>query len=400
MSLTIADLQDGPAVDGWLRFSPSVAARHEAETGDTRIAELRRAIYFGLVFYNIYNFTSMVLSPDIFWLGVAARVGVVTPTSLVLAYLIGRVGPVWRERLVVNGMIGAILTPIFLFWLSRAPLSSYMFAEIPLSLVFGNMVLPLRFRDAALFSAVSCAAAFVAVLTKSALDGALTPAFLIQFATATAFTLFANYQTERLRCAHYLATLAAVLRSEAAEGSARILSDISDTDALTGLPNRRHLDRWLDEAFARPGAIAVMMLDIDHFKLFNDALGHPAGDECLRAVAGVLSGLKARGDCFVARYGGEEFTIALSPVDALEAARVAASVVKGLEAVQIPHPARNDGLGVVTASVGVALRPDGSTASRSQALKWADEALYEAKRRGRNRYVFANARPAPVRAQA
>ena len=400
MSLTIAELEDARPVDRWLRFAPLVAARYEAETGAARVAESRNAIYFGLGFYNVYNFTSLVLSPDIFWLGVGARVVLVTPTSLALAYLVGRVGPVWRERLILNGMIGAILTPIFLFWLSRAPYSAYMFAEIPLSLVFGNMVLPLRFRDAVTFSFASCAAAFAAVLSKPGLDSVLAPAFLIQFATATAFTLFANFQTERLRCGHYVATLAAVLRSEAAEGSARRLSDISDTDALTGLPNRRHLDRWLDEVFAKAGSVAVMMLDIDHFKLFNDALGHPAGDECLRAVAGVLSSLKGRGDCFVARYGGEEFTIVLAPVDPLEAARVASVIVRGLEAAQLAHPARLDGTRVLTASVGVALRAEGSTASRAQVLKMADEALYEAKRRGRNRYVFADSRGSGLLAQA
>ncbi|WP_159995750.1 diguanylate cyclase domain-containing protein [Roseomonas sp. 18066] len=185
------------------------------------------------------------------------------------------------------------------------------------------------------------------------------------------------------------------------------LSALATTDGLTGLANRRHLDEALarawQQAVERGAPLAVLLLDIDHFKLFNDQYGHPAGDAALRATAGAIRRCIRDKDDLAARYGGEEFAVILPGAEAAGAARVAERVRQAIAGLAIPH-ARHP-LGHVTASIGIAaLLPaaqlaaaadapdDGAPAAPpgpEQLLAAADAALYEAKRQGRNRTIAA-----------
>ncbi|KQT82153.1 hypothetical protein ASG48_16030 [Aurantimonas sp. Leaf443] len=373
-----------------------MADRHESEFGARRVADMRQAIYFGLALYNVFNLTSVVLMPDIVWLSVALRVALVTPVSLFLAWAIGAVSARNRERLVLGGVLNAYLIPLFLFWYSAAPFDAYTFSEFTLTLVFANMVLALRFRDAVVFTGLAFAFTVLAIATKAGLPFGLRWVFVLQSATACLFALYANQRMEHRRCADYLAALQARLRGEAAEEARRAFQDLAVTDALTGLPNRRLLEQRLDAWFAAPTDIAVMMIDIDHFKAFNDALGHPAGDDCLRRVSEVLERVTAGPDAFCARFGGEEFTVLARGIADLEAARLARALLLALEGAGIAHPARSDGEGVVTASVGIAMRRKGEEASKEAVLSAADRALYEAKRRGRNCFSLDLGSPLPL----
>lgn len=158
-----------------------------------------------------------------------------------------------------------------------------------------------------------------------------------------------------------------------------VLVQAASTDSLTGLRNHRAFQESLlslvqmAERHGQP--LALIMLDIDHFKQFNDRFGHPAGDELLRQVASVLR-RSARAYDVVARYGGEEFAILLPNTDLEEAIRVAERLRQQIAAIQNPHAP-------VSASFGVAAYRRGS--APATLLYEADSALYEAKRRGRNR---------------
>jgi diguanylate cyclase (GGDEF)-like protein len=171
----------------------------------------------------------------------------------------------------------------------------------------------------------------------------------------------------------------------------RALSDrlaaLSTTDPLTGVPNRRALDEHLADEMARARRygtpLAVVMLDLDHFKRLNDHYGHAAGDNVLRHVARVLEGEKRRGDT-IARYGGEEFVAILSHADST-AAQIWAERVRarlGASAVEIAGTIVN-----VTASFGVAAAAGEGVPAGQTLLEAADSALYDAKARGRNRVV-------------
>jgi diguanylate cyclase (GGDEF)-like protein/PAS domain S-box-containing protein len=183
----------------------------------------------------------------------------------------------------------------------------------------------------------------------------------------------------------------------AAERANLALRDLALVDALTGLPNRRRFDiAWGIEVSraAREGlALAVIMVDLDDFKAYNDACGHLAGDECLRLVARAIAGVARRPGDLVARYGGEEFVMLLPNTGAAGGEAAAEQVVQAVARLRLTHRGSRDG--IVTVSCGVAAVAPGETAWPAHGLlDSADRALYEAKQGGRNRVARALARVA------
>ncbi|MET0352286.1 MAG: diguanylate cyclase, partial [Rhizobacter sp.] len=174
------------------------------------------------------------------------------------------------------------------------------------------------------------------------------------------------------------------------------LEKLSTEDALTGLDNRRRFDRALRDArnqapsASGPGRregdagfpLALAMIDVDHFKCFNDRFGHPAGDECLRRVARALRGAQLRPTDVVARYGGEEFAVVLPQCTAEGAMAVAERIRRAVEAEQIPGAM--SGSSWVTVSVGVCVAPHAADFHDEDLVRCADSALYAAKQAGRN----------------
>lgn len=161
-------------------------------------------------------------------------------------------------------------------------------------------------------------------------------------------------------------------------------------DPLTGLFNRHFmeiaLDRELRRASRQAKTVAVLMLDVDHFKKFNDTFGHEAGDAVLREVAETLR-QAVRSEDIVCRYGGEEF-VAILPELSLEGALDRAELLRRMVS-EIRTRYRGDGLREVTISIGVAMYPQ-TCETLEQILRAADRALYEAKHQGRNRVVLAD----------
>lgn len=162
-------------------------------------------------------------------------------------------------------------------------------------------------------------------------------------------------------------------------------------DPLTGLYNRRYLDNTLERELAhcqREGkALSLIMIDVDHFKKYNDCYGHQAGDNCLRNVADALQACAKRASDLVARYGGEEFTLVLADTNCADAQRVAESVRLSIEALAMPHEQSDSGR--VTVSVGVAVMTEHSYREVENLLRAADLALYRAKQSGRNQVQLA-----------
>lgn len=165
------------------------------------------------------------------------------------------------------------------------------------------------------------------------------------------------------------------------------LQALSQRDGLTGLFNRRTYEekvasQWAISSRARE-PVALLMMDVDHFKDYNDYYGHQAGDDCLRAVARTLAETLHRPADLLARYGGEEFIALLPGTDVPGAATVAETLRTAVEHLAIPH-ARSTVSDAVTISVGVAVTEYTSGISPSDLVREADEALYIAKAHGRN----------------
>ena len=165
------------------------------------------------------------------------------------------------------------------------------------------------------------------------------------------------------------------------------LAVLASTDGLTGVANRRSWEqRFVSEwrrAIRAEMPIAVLMLDVDFFKAFNDTYGHPAGDQVLRMIADTIVRTIRRPGDLAGRYGGEEFVALLPEIDAAGASVVAARICAAVADLHIPHSGSH--LGYVTVSVGVATAWPNLGEPEAVLVKAADEALYEAKRTGRNR---------------
>lgn len=167
------------------------------------------------------------------------------------------------------------------------------------------------------------------------------------------------------------------------------LRQMSMRDGLTGIANRRCFDERLDTEWrrcARHGQrMSLLMIDIDHFKEYNDHFGHVDGDQCIKAVASALAHSANRAGDFVARYGGEEFTILLSDTDAAVAEQVALACLNAIAVLRMPHP-KSTSSAYVSISLGISTVLATQEMEPEALIKQADQALYQAKQSGRNRY--------------
>ncbi len=167
----------------------------------------------------------------------------------------------------------------------------------------------------------------------------------------------------------------------------QVIKDLSDTDGLTGIANRRKLEHHLAHEWSRmrreKKPLALMMCDIDYFKKYNDLYGHQAGDDCLKKVAAALAGYCRRSGDLIARYGGEEFTLVLPAADREGANKLAEQIRKDIEALELKH----EGSPVsdhVTLSIGVSCMIPTAGDAVENLIVAADKALYTAKEKGRN----------------
>jgi len=174
------------------------------------------------------------------------------------------------------------------------------------------------------------------------------------------------------------------------ENANALLDSLARTDPLTGLANRRHFDEAKELEFRRAlrtgHPLSLLVCDIDAFKRYNDAYGHPAGDACLRAVAHAIQKCNARAGDLVARIGGEEFAVLLPGTTAEVATQLANRLLEAVFALAIPH--RDSEVAAhVTVSIGLAQLNAENTDNFSALFEQADQALYQAKSDGRNRVV-------------
>lgn len=169
------------------------------------------------------------------------------------------------------------------------------------------------------------------------------------------------------------------------------LRTLSYVDGLTNVPNRRSFDKHLNKVFNhskdQQTLLAMFIIDIDHFKLYNDIYGHLAGDDTLIKVASVLNQIIEKSNHFIARYGGEEFIGLIEANNMNEVTQIIESIHQAIPALKIPHKA-SDINDFVTVSIGVAWGTPKISDTKEGFIKLADKALYQAKNEGRNRVIY------------
>jgi len=244
-----------------------------------------------------------------------------------------------------------------------------------LVIVYACLFLGLAARVVAIVAAALAAAFFVlgAALGVPAED--LVFAGLVIVVTALMAVLSAR-RVERLQRTRFI--------------EQRMLNELAERDGLTGLYNRRKFDalaeRLWQQARRDGQLVQLLLLDIDCFQIYNDLYGHQAGDECLRRISRVIARAARRPLDFCARYGGEEFVLMLYGPSEQDPLALAEQIRREVMDEQIVH--RGSYVApVVTVSIGTALAEPASGRSLAALIQQADEALYEAKQRGRNRVV-------------
>jgi diguanylate cyclase (GGDEF)-like protein len=205
--------------------------------------------------------------------------------------------------------------------------------------------------------------------------------------TTVCFSLHASYVREHSDRLSYLLDLRELGLREALRATNERLNAAARTDALTGAANRRAFDEFLTQSWSRAQAegrsLSLLMVDVDHFKAFNDHHGHQEGDRCLQMVVEAMGPCLRRPVDMLARWGGEEFAVLITDADDAAARQVAQRICQAVEGCSLAH-AEAHGLRVVTVSVGLASTQPDAQHSAQDLIRQADEALYRAKSGGRN----------------
>ncbi len=374
-----------------MRFPAPLEARFEQETGPDRARDIALRSLLGLLLFNIFLFSDLALMPDAFALAVLLRLGVFTPLALAVILFMRTVPqPAIRECLQALVVVLSATVPPLLILNSDSPLREAGHHGMLLVVLFATMIQRIRFWYALAAVAVITVLYFRVLLALPMVPPAAVVAYGMVFLGTCVFSLVASYNLEHEQRMTYLFRL-----RDAATN--RELEDISRHDPLTGLGNRRALAILFDDLArtAEGEEIAVLLADIDHFKAYNDTLGHQAGDACLKQVADIITGsLRRHGDAAF-RFGGEEFLMVLRRTSPADAHFIAERMRRAIEDAAIPHPAAPAGR--VTASFGIAVTLVSPGLTPEDPVSGADAALYAAKHAGRNQ-VWP--RPATGRAVA
>lgn len=384
-----------------LRFDKAQEQAFQQANASARLKHFVISGAISLVNFNAFLLVDALLVPDVLEQAVLLRLFLFTPLGALILWMS------WRHRSVVLTMppwlieagvalfgVVAGLTIAMLLHQTHSPHVYAYHAGFVAVLLYGNLVQRLRFACALPFTLT-----ILLIHWQAAWMGPSMPEQvkwpMLAFVSAMAFyTLLTNHrleQEERLRFVQL--SRAQGLRGQLRDSRAQ-LEVVSRLDALTGVANRRGFDIHLQHLSTQPSregqGMALLMVDVDHFKAFNDHYGHPAGDECLRLVAKELDKRLPKGDALVARWGGEEFVLVLPGMGQEAALSFAHELLSSVQGLGIRHGS-SDTAGSVTVSIGLAMLSGDVDAPLEQLVSRADEALYQAKRQGRNRVVVAAA---------
>ena len=390
-SQPIHDVDDAALIDTALaapghalRFAPWLETRFRMEGRADRLRYQRRVGYIGIALLLVSLPTTAELVPDVFRLALALAAAA-SACGAILLVLMRPANPNWvTDFALMIYILPGLTMQVILFVVTRSPDKAAFINSMPLYIMAGNVCLQQRFSWAAAGSAIALCVVLTGIFTGS-ISG---PAGHAQASAAVSAVLLSLIIAHRLEWQNRRAWL---FRTRDALSHARLIA-LSERDGLTGLANRHAIDEGLEHAWAACAAdsepLAIIMLDVDWFKRFNDHYGHPEGDSCLRAIGAAIAGHVRRQGDLAGRYGGEEFILILAGADADTSYAVAERICDAIQALQIPHIAGPPGA-FVTASLGVATATPAAGGTIASLLTAADAALYEAKRSGRARVACA-----------
>jgi diguanylate cyclase (GGDEF)-like protein len=362
----------------WLVFARPLEAEFRHAFRTESLAAVRRNLWIAVVFViGFSGLTHMVLEPSINRLLDTIRFIVFTP---LLAIGLGLVHSRWYHRL--YPLASAIAAPIFgvgvtVLAIIAASHGVSLISSVVLVTIYIYFMLGLLFYQAL----ASALIVFASYLIAARSFGLPPPVMLVDVGVLVFSNIMGAmvcYTLERANRTNFL--------------EERLLTEMASRDGLTGINNRRvfdeHLERIWPQAIRDRIPLAIMLIDIDHFKAYNDCYGHQVGDECLRQVAWCLMRSARRPLDVTARYGGEEFAIVLYDARRDHIEDVARRIQSGIETLAIEHAASPLPQKRLTVSIGAACVEPTAGRSHYGFIQLADEALYAAKAQGRNQVVI------------
>jgi len=371
------------------KFPERVEDAFQREMERMRERRIRRTGLAAVILYSAFALADRIMIPDAYLQAWAIRFLLVVPLLLACTFFVYRIPyGAWREAALSATLLVCGLSLPWMTGLSSHPNATHYQTGITLIVLFGNIVLAQRFRSALLTSAVmTIGYAFALERVAAMAPEVRFNNWLFCFA-AVCISLIANFRMDQDQRRAYLARMREQERNDELSHAVELLGRLSAEDALTGLANRREFEHRLAIEWGRARreghSLAVVMIDVDCFKNYNDHYGHPAGDACLQQIAAQLRAVPQRSADLVARFGGEEFIALLPGISDQDAAVVAERMRQAILDLQIPHAASRVAPGV-TASFGVAAVEPMDGAQPQALIAAADAALYRAKQDGRNR---------------
>lgn len=364
-----------------LRFSNDLERRYEAETLEQRRHFITIVGIGGGLVYNLFLISDWLTLNDTFVYVALGRLCLITPMFIVLLLWVQQLKRRWAlEVTAAFGTVMASLMPLVVMIYSDSPYRLHYQLGMLLLMVYCTMIQQLPLRYAAVAMGCMLIIQLVTTYIADLAEFLIWQANALLFVSTVALLLMASYFLERgARMSYLFALRGRLLQVQ--------LMEAARTDALTQLFNRRYQDEVLtavwQHAARQPEKIAIILIDIDHFKIYNDSYGHPQGDTCLKLLSGAIQQTAQKAGALTFRFGGEEILVLMMNADATQASVLAEALRAAVAALAVPHPVLGEGARV-TISLGLAAAIAPQT-SAGALISAADGALYSAKHAGRDR---------------
>ncbi len=376
-----------------------LAPRYFATQSVERQDHNRLSIIIMTIIFDLFLFVQVKTAPEIFVLSAILRLCVMTPAALafIILDIQNRLEKFYGPFITVLAIAPTLISEPLIMLTSAGNANALSDVRAtPLILLATALVLRLTPRQVIINATVSVASFIPCVLFAPCIPHAQDGALILSEVSIGAAALMLTVQLESRDRRVFLLQVSAAISRAAMAARNRFLLEETHTDGLTGVANRRYFDETLarawQEARGAAGAVGLIIMDIDHFKRFNDFCGHQSGDDCLRRVARRASQEVRRGDLF-ARYGGEEFAVILPATDLETTIAIAERFRTAVLSLHLPHYGVSE-TSFVTISLGAAVMMPSEADDVRELIELADSNLYAAKRAGRNRVGWSQQPPA------